>query len=351
MKTENISLSTNEKLTLLSNFSTMLSAGLPLLETVDAILEDSKGNQKKLLEALKADLTQGKHLHDTFLKFPSIFTKVTTNIIKAAEEAGTLDTTLKDVKENMRKEMEFNDKVKSSLIYPIFVIGVFGLVFLMILVVVVPKISSVFLRLNVDLPLPTQIMIFMSNAVIHYTIPLAVGLVFLFLVTVFLYKKQKKILLNLFFDLPLISDLARDIDLTTFSRSLFLLLNAGIPIVSALELTQDVVLKKEVAEGIRYTKEVVMSGRKISQGFRMRRNIFPGVLIRITEAGEKTGSLDKSMLEISEFLDYQVSGRLKTIISLLEPVMLVVVGGLIGGMMMAIIAPIYGLIGQVGMSR
>jgi len=351
MKTENISLSGNEKLTLLSNLGTMLSAGMPLLETVDAILEDSRGNQKKLLEVLKADLTQGKRIHYTFSKFPNIFSKVTTNIIKAAEEAGTLDATLKEVKENMRKEMEFRDKVKSSLIYPAFVVVVFILVFTMILVVVVPKISAVFLRLKVDLPLPTQIMIFMSNAIINYTIPLIAFLTFLSLVTVFLFKKQKIMILNLFFQLPLISDLARDIDLTNFSRSFFLLLNAGIPIVSALELTEGTVLKKEVAEGIRYTKEVVMSGRKISQGFRDRRNIFPGVLIRITEAGEKTGSLDRSMLEISEFLDYQVSGRLRTILSLLEPVMLVVIGGLIGGMMLAIIAPIYGLISQVGSAR
>jgi type II secretory pathway component PulF len=351
MKTENISLSTNEKLGLLSNLSTMLSAGMPLLETVDAILEDSKGNQKKLLDILRADLIQGKHIYYTFSKFPNIFSKVTTNIIKAAEEAGTLDVTLKDVKENMKKEMEFTDRVKSSLIYPIFVVGVFLLVFVMILVVVVPKISSVFLRLKVDLPLPTQIMIFMSNAIINYTIPVIVFLVFLSFVTVFLYKKQKRMILNLFFQLPLISDLARDMDLTAFSRSFHLLLNAGIPIVSALELAEDVAVKKEVREGIRHAKEAVIGGRRISQGFRDKKGIFPAILIRITEAGEKTGSLDKSMLEISEFLDYQVSGRLKTIVSLLEPIMLVVIGGLIGGMMMAIIAPIYGLIGQVGAAR
>lgn len=351
MKTENVSLSTNEKLGLLSNLSTMLSAGMPLLETVDAILEDSKGNQKKLLEVLKADLMQGKHVYYTFLKFPSIFSKVTTNIIKAAEEAGTLEVTLKDVKEGMKKDMEFRDRIKSALIYPTFVVGVFFLVFTMILVVVVPKIATVFLQLKVNLPLPTRIMIFMSNAVINYTIPVIVGLVILCVAGFILYKKNKKAILNLFFQLPLISGLTRDIDLTAFSRSLFLLLNAGIPITSALDLTEDIVIRKEVASGIKHAREAVVGGRKISEGFKNKREIFPSIVIRITEAGEKSGSLDKSMLEISEFLDYQVSGRLKTIIALLEPIMLVFIGGIIGGMMLAIIAPIYGLIGQIGAAR
>ena len=166
MKTENITLSNNDKLGILSDLSTMLSAGIPLLESVNALLEDSKGNQKKLLEALRDDLTQGKHVYFTFSRFPNVFTRVTTNIVKASEEAGTLDVTLKDIKENLKKEIEFSDKVKSALIYPLFIVFVFFGVLLMILIVVIPKISSVFSRLKVDLPLPTKILIFMSNALL-----------------------------------------------------------------------------------------------------------------------------------------------------------------------------------------
>ena len=348
MKTENISLSNNDKLSILSDLGTMLSAGIPLLESVDALLEDSKGNQKKFLEILKADLIQGKHVYFTFSKFPNIFSRVVASIVRASEEAGTLDVTLKDVKENLKKDMEFSDKIKSALIYPLFIVFVFLAVLLMILVVVVPKISSVFARLKVDLPLPTQILIAMSNALLSQTIPVVLGTTVFSFAVIFVYKTQKKFLLNLIFKFPILSELAKDIDLTKFSRNLYLLLNAGIPITSALELTENVVVSRRVEVGIRHAKEAVIAGHKLSEGFKNNKQVFPSIAIRITEAGERSGSLDKSMLEISEFLDYQVSAKLKTATSLLEPILLVVIGGLVGGMMLAIIAPIYGLIGQVG---
>lgn len=347
-KTENLTVSNSDKLSILSDLGTMLSAGIPLLESVEALLEDSKGNQRKFLEVLRDDLTQGKHVYFTFSKFPNVFSKVATSIVKASEEAGTLDVTLKDLKENLKKEMEFSDKVKSALVYPLFIVFVFFAVLLMILIVVVPKISSVFERLRVDLPLPTKILIFVSNTLLSQTIPVILGFLIFSLLLFFVYKKQKKLLLNVLFKFPLLSSLAKDIDLTRFSRSFFLLLNAGIPITSALELTENVVVSQDVETGLRQAKEAVASGRKLSEGFKANRKIFPSIAIRITEAGERSGSLDKSMAEISEFLDYQVSSKLKTTTALLEPILLVVIGGMVGGMMLAIIAPIYGLIGQVG---
>ena len=347
-KIENISLSNNNKLGMLSDLGTMLSAGIPLLESVDALLEDAKGNHKKFLEVLREDLTQGKHVYFTFSKFPNVFSRVVTSIVKASEEAGTLDVTLKDLKENLKQDIEFSDKVKSALVYPLFIVFVFLAVLLMILVVVVPKISDVFSRLHVTLPLPTKILIFMSNVLLSQTIPVVLGLIVFSFLIFFLYKKQKKLLMNLVVKLPVISGLAKDIDLTKFSRNFYLLSNAGIPITSALELTDNDVVSKNVEEGLRHAKEEVASGKKLSEGFKNNKKVFPSIVIRITEAGERSGSLDKSMAEISEFLDYQVSAKLKTATALLEPILLVAIGGLVGGMMLAIIAPIYGLIGQVG---
>jgi len=348
IKTEHVTLSNNDKLSILSDLGTMLSAGIPLLESVEALLEDAKKNQKKFLEVLRDDLTQGKHVYFTFSKFPNVFSRVVTSIVKASEEAGTLDVTLKDLKENLKKDMEFSDKIRSALIYPLFIVGVFLAVLLMILIVVVPKISSVFSRMHVTLPLPTKIMIFMSDALLNQTIPVTLGLAVFSFLMLFLYRKQKKFLLNLIVKLPILASLAKDIDLTKFSRNFYLLLNAGIPITSALELTENVVVGRDVEEGIKKAKEVVVSGKKLSEGFKNDRKIFPSIMIRITEAGERSGSLDKSMSEISNFLDYQVSTKLKTATALLEPLMLAVIGVLVGGMMLAIIAPIYGLIGQVG---
>lgn len=346
-KTESITISNNDKLSLISNLSTMLSAGIPILEAIDSLQEDAKGNQKKLLETLSEDLMQGKRVYYSFSRYPRIFDKVTVNIIKASEEAGTLDETLKDLVKTFKKETEFNDKIKSAMVYPFFIFIVFIGLMLMILTVVVPKIATVFLRLKVELPLPTKIMIFLSDLLLKNTLLTVSTVIIVTVGVVLLYKSNKRLIVDMFISLPLISKLAREIDVTRFTRSLYLLLSSGIPITTAMELTEEVVVKKEVGKAITHAKEVVSSGKKLSEGFKDSKGIFPAIMIRITEAGEKSGSLDQAMNDASEYLDYQVSKTLKTVTALIEPVMLVLVGIMVGGMMLAIIAPIYGLIGQV----
>lgn len=347
-KLSNVTISANEKLSLISNLATMFTAGIPILETVDSLLEDSKGNIKIILETLRSDLMQGQHVSQSFARFPKVFDKVTVNIIRASEEAGTLDVTLKDLKDTIKKQMEFNDKVRSALIYPMFIFVVFGLVMVLMLTFVVPRISTVFSRLRVDLPLPTKILIFMSNLVVETPIQTITVAAVVIGSIVFLYVKKKSLFVSALLSLPLVSDLAKNIDLTNFTRSMYLLLYAGIPITSALELTEDIVKKRDVLHAIQIAKNTVLSGRKITEGFKQEKKVFPTLIIKIIEAGEKSGSLDKSMQDASEYLDYEVTSKLKTATTIIEPAMLLLVGGVVGGMMLAIIAPIYGLIGTVG---
>lgn len=345
---KSISLSNNEKMSLISTMSTMLTAGIPILETVDSLLDDAKGNLKKILETVRADLMQGKPLYSSFARFPNVFDNVTVNIVKASEEAGKLDIVLKDVRDQIKKDMEFMDKVKSALTYPVIIFAVFLIVMLVILIVVIPKIGTVFTQLRVNLPLPTRILIFVSKAITTNPIAVILGVVAVGISVVVIFKWQKKAILHILFSLPIISTLVKQIDLTRFSRSMYLLLTSGITITSALELSEDVVLRADISKSITYAKETIMSGKKLSEAFKQRKTIFPGIIIKIIEAGEKTGTLDKSMQDIAEYMDYQVTNTLKTVTSLLEPMMLVFVGFLVGGMMMSIIAPIYGLISQVG---
>lgn len=351
MNAKNITMSNNEKLSLFSTLSTMISAGIPILEVVDSILEDSKGNTKKIVESIRDDLIQGKSLSVAFSKFPSVFDKVTINVIKASEEAGTLEVVLKDLKTQLKKDMEFMDNVKSAVTYPIVILILFIIVLTIILVFVIPKIATVFTQLRIKLPLPTQILIFMSNVILHHTIPFLIGLVLIFGGLTLLFKFKKSLVLGFIFSLPLISNLIKEIDLVRFSRSMYLLLNSGITITSALVLAEEIVMRKDIAKVIAVAQETVLSGKKLSEAFKGKKTIFPGIVIKIIEAGEKTGTLDKSMDEIAEYMDYQVNSSLKTVISLLEPLMLVFVGLLVGGMMMSIIGPIYGLISQVGSGR
>ena len=346
-----ISISSNDKLSMISNLATMYNAGIPILETIDSMSEDSKGNTKKILESVKADLVQGESVSSALSKFPKVFDKVTVNVIKAAEEAGTLDVVLKDIKVQVQKDMEFVDSVKTALTYPIIILIMFMGVLIMILVVVVPKIATVFTSLKVALPLPTRILIFFSDIILGFTIPLIAGLVAICVVMVFLFKTKRHLFFSAIFAFPIVSNLVKEIDLARFSRSMYLLLTSGITITNALDLAKDIVMRRDVAALISYAEQTILSGKKLSDGFKEKKAIFPSIAIKIIEAGEKTGTLDKSMEEISNYMDYQVSASLKKVVSLLEPLMLVFVGLLVGGMMFSIIAPIYGLISKVGAGK
>jgi type IV pilus assembly protein PilC len=346
-----IRLNASEKIALISNLSTMLSSGIPILDAVTNLLEDVKGNQKKILDTLRDDLTQGHQVNYTFAKFPNVFDKVTVNVVKASETAGTLDVTLKDLRENIRKQNEFNDKIKSALLYPMFIVGVFILVLLLNLIVVIPKIATVFKSLKVPLPLPTQILITISDIIVHNTIYVVFATVAVIVVIVYLVTQQRAKVLNVFYSLPLVSELVKLIDITQFSRSLYLLLTSGLSIVQSLELSEDIALKPKTRKVIEDSKNMILAGKTFSSGLRTGIGYFPTIMIKLVETGERTGTLDKSLSDISEYFDYEVTTKLKTLTALLEPIMLVIVGLVVGGMMVSIIAPIYGLISQVGGGR
>ena len=348
MKTDSIRISNSDKIGMMISYATMLSSGITLVEATTSLLEDSKGNQKKVLQVIHNDISQGKQLNLSFEKFPSIFDKVTVNIIKAAEESGTLDTTLKQIVTNIKKDMEFTDKVKSALFYPCFIIVVFIGMLVMILVIVVPKIATVFLNLRVALPLPTRILIFLSDLILKYTFPTLIGVFIFFTITIVIFKTRRRALTQAVFSLPLINRLIIKIDLTRLTRNLASLLQSGIIITTALDLTEDIVINKQVHAMLTTSKQMVLSGKNLTEGMKASKKIIPSIVIRIIESGEKSGSLEKSLQEVAEYLDYEVTGLLKTLTTLMEPIMLVIVGVLIGGMMISIIAPIYSLISKVG---
>ncbi|KKU79765.1 MAG: Type IV pilin [Candidatus Amesbacteria bacterium GW2011_GWA2_47_70] len=331
-----ITLSNTEKLSMLRNLGVMLGSGIPLAEAVESLLEDTKGNLRKVLLALRADLLQGKQISGSLAAFPRAFDKVTVNLIKAAEEAGTLETTLKDLQEHIQAEIEFTDKIKFAMIYPALIMALFIGVLVMILTVVVPRISSVFSRLRVELPLPTKILIWASNLLIDNTALIIIGLTVVVAGGIILYRSQRQLVLSVIFGLPGISTLVRQIDWARFSRSLYLLLSSGLPITVALSLAADVVMDGRIGKVISKCREMVIAGKKVSDGLRWGKKVAPSLMIKLVEAGERTGTLDRSMQEISQHLDYEVGNSLKALTAILEPVLLVIVGISVGGMMLAI---------------
>lgn len=337
-----------EKMSLFSNLSTMLGAGIPIAETVESLLDEAKGAKRIVLTQMRDDLTAGHHISRTFAQFPKVFDKVTVNLTKAAEESGTLETTLKDIESNLKKQMELSDKIKSAMMYPMLVMVVFAGVLLVMLLVVIPKIAKVFERLKVELALPTKLMIMLSNALIQKpVVVIAVLLTVVGGLYAFYYFKRE-VFFKFFFSVPGISQLVRKMDVGAFARSMYLLLSSGIPMVMSLELAEDVVRKPEMRRLIKNARNRTVAGHPFSQGLRTKGKLVPEMMVKLMEVGEKTGTLESSMQNVADHMDYQVTKGLSKFTTLLEPILLVLVAVVVGGMMMAIISPIYGLISQVG---
>ena len=234
------------------------------------------------------------------------------------------------------------------MIYPLLIMIVFIGVLLMMLVVVIPKMTAVFERMNVELPLPTKVLIWMSNLLLHQTLTVIVVTLVTAATFIFLYRQKREVITGALFSLPLLSKLITQVDITRFARSLHLLLASGLPITFALELAQDVVQKKELSQAIAAARQSTIEGHQFSAGLKIKKQIFPSTVLKLMDVGEKTGKLEKSMQDISEFMSYEVEKSLKNTTALLEPLMLIIVGVAVGGMMLAIIAPIYGMISSVG---
>lgn len=343
----NISLSFEDKLSLISNLETMLSAGIPLIDAVDALIAETKGNQQKILRVLREDLSQGKTISESFAKFPNAFNRVIINLIKGGEKSGTLEAILKDLKTSIRSDMEFNSQLKGALAYPILVLVVFTGVILLMLIFVLPRIAVVLEGLNVELPWTTRLLIAFSHLLLDRPLQVAAGAGVLVFIFVLMFIFQRKTIVNGVLALPVISTLVRYIDLTRFTRSMSLLLGAGIPITESLDLSERVILRKDIHNAVILSHQMVVAGKTLSEGFKLHRKCFPGMMIMLTEAGERSGSLNVTMQELSEYFNWRVQETLKKVTILLEPIMLVVIGLMVGGLMLSILIPIYKLISSI----
>lgn len=340
-------ISREDKIVFVSNLSVMLTSGIPLFDAIVSLIETSTGSKKKFLEIIKKDLNQGQPLSFSLAKFPDSFDAMAIHVIKNAEESGTLKQALKDYAITLKKDAEFLQKVEAALLYPVMVFIVFISVLLLMLLFVVPRIEEVFSHLPVVLPLPTKILMAISHFLTSYSYIVVGAILFILLLFIYLYQQQKRFVLDIFFSLPVLKNLSIAIDLNRFSRTMELLLGAGVPIVESLSIAKNVVFRKDIERIIIHTTHTVDSGKKVSEGLQTKEKLIPQIMIRMVEAGEKSGSLPKTMQDLAEYFENQTSNYLKSFVTLLEPTVLLFVGILVGLMLFAVVAPIYNLIGQL----
>lgn len=342
-----IRLNQKDRLQLFTDISTMLTAGIPILEAVESLISDAKANPLKVLTKIKQSLVNGEPLSRAMEQMPDAFDAITINLVRAAEAGGTLEETLKDVVAATRKEIAFSDSLRNTMIYPSFVMLVFTGIVILMLTFVIPRVAKVFSTMRVHMPTVTKWMIKASAFFMHHWLLVTVGVLATIGVIVIIGVTQKRAIIRLLLSLPGLKILGRNIDLTRMTRSFGLLLQAGVPLDEVLLLTKRVVQKKQMLAVIDLMSANLEAGKPLSEGLRDQKDVIPPMMSRSIETAETSGTLEQTMQNLAEYFDDQVSQRLKVISSLIEPILLVVVGVMVGALMITIIAPIYNLISQI----
>ncbi len=346
-KSAKLKIKGKDRLEMLSDITTMLKSGIPILDAVISLEKDSRGNVKKVLRALKNGLYNGESLAKIFGKFPLIFDDITINLIRAAESGGTLETTMQDIVDTGKKELNFSDQLRNTMIYPLFVLVVFVGIVILVLAFVMPHVSKVFESINAHMPLITRVMLAASAFFVKYWIPIIIAFVLLVTLLVIFFKTHKRMLVRLTMSLPFLHKLGRNIDYARFMRSFGLLMRAGVPILEALKLSEPIVQKKDTSEVVHQMSKDVANGKPLAASLVDDGATVPAVMERSLKTAEESGTLDEALQNLAEYFDDQVASSLKVIGSIVEPVMIVVVGAMVGTLMISVIAPVYGMIGQL----
>lgn len=340
-------LSSKERLSIFTDLSTMLTAGIPILEAIESLVPDAKGHVKKVLIVLKNSLYNGEPLSRSLAKMPKAFDPVSVNLVRSAEAGGTLETTLHDIVQATKKETAFSDQLRATMIYPLFVMVIFLGIVILMLTFVIPRVAKVFSSLKVNMPWITKDMIKMSTVFMAHWIIIIVCLFIGVVLISVLIRTHKRVIFRLLLSLPMLKQLGINIDLTRFTRSFGLLMRAGVPIVEALELSEHVVQKKAIIEVIHQMRIDIAAGRPLATSLRKPKSIIPPIMSRSIKTAETSGTLNQTLQNLTEYFDDQVTESLKIVSSLIEPVLIILVGIMVGGLMIAIIAPIYNMISQI----
>ncbi len=323
--------------------ATMIDSGLPLVQSLE-ILANQQENQafKDTLLAVKTEVEGGSTFSDALRKHPKAFDDLYTNLVTAGEIGGTLDIILNRLSQYMEKSIALKKRVKGAMVYPSAILGVSVLVVVVLLVFVIPVFEKMFQGFGAALPAPTQFIIMLSNfmkANILYMIAGVIGLVFLFR-RYYRTEPGRKVVDRLLLKLPVFGDLLLKIATARFTRTLGTLVSSGVPILDGLLITARASGNKVIEEAIMKTRVSISEGKTIAEPLEQS-EVFSGMVVQMIGVGESTGSLDAMLNKIADFYDEEVDATVAALTSLLEPLMMVFLGVLIGGMMVAMYLPIF----------
>src|SRR5512140_3219380 len=331
-------------------FSVMIDAGLPLVQCLEILggQQEHKVFRRGLIQ-IRQDVESGSSLADAMRKHPKIFNDLYTNMVAAGEAGGILDTILQRLAQYIEKAVKLNSQVKSAMIYPIGVISIAAIVIAVILWKVIPVFASLFKGLGAELPMPTQVVINLSNFIGDYwwLIGLSIFGIITGLKRWHATPKGKRILDSAMLKAPIVGDLVRKIAVARFCRTLATLTSSGVPILDGLSITAKTSGNSIVEDAIMVTRKSVEEGKTISEPL-ADTDVFPSMVVQMIAVGEQTGALDTMLSKIAEFYEDEVDTAVAGLMKLLEPLLIAFLGVAIGGIVIAMYMPMFTLIGKMG---
>lgn len=330
--------------------STMIDAGLPLVQALD-ILSSQQDNKtfKKILVQIKGDIEGGATFTDALKKHPNLFDELYVNLVAAGEVGGILDSILNRLAGYIEKTMKLKKKVKGAMVYPISILGVAVVVVVVLLLFVIPVFQKMFAEFGAALPVPTQIVIKISDILKSSIIYIAGSLFALG----FAFKKfhntekGKTIIDDFVLKLPVFGPLIRKAAVAKFTRTLGTMISSGVPILDGLDITAKTAGNKTVERSIYYTKAGISEGRTIAEPL-AESKVFPPMVVRMIAVGEATGALDAMLAKIADFYDDEVDAAVDTLTAMLEPMLMVFLGVVLGGLVIAMYLPIFKMAAAIG---
>ena len=325
--------------------STMINAGLPITECLLILRSQLKGSLQKVIAQILGDVEAGESLSGALAKHDKIFSHTYIALVKSGELGGVLDQVLGRLADNLEKQNEFSGKVKGALIYPaIIVIGMF-VVSLILMIFVIPRLTSLYQDFGAELPLPTRILIGISTFTFRFwPLFLALGAGGFYAFRLYRDTKAGRLKTDeLYFKVPIIGPLQRQVILTDLTRNLSLMVGAGVSILDALNITADVVGNRVISDALRDASKQVEKGFPIAFAFGRHPEAFPFLLSQMIAVGEETGKMEEVLGKISHIFEIESDEKVKSLTSAIEPLVMVVLGLGVGFLVIAIILPIYNL--------
>ncbi len=338
-------ISTSELAVTTRQFSTLISAGLPLEASLVALSEQTDDPRlKQVLTQVKDRISEGSSLTNALKEHKNIFSDLYINMVKAGEASGTLDIVLLRLADFLEKQAALYSRIKSALIYPLFMFLIGSGVLFFMMTYVIPKIARIFEESGKALPLITVILIEISTFLSENP------LIILFILTgiaFMLYRfsktrRGKAIIDRLVLRLPIFGKIARMVIISRFTRTLGTLLGSGIPLLEALEISEAILGNSVYIEKLRSIRENVREGTSLARPLR-ESGIFPPLMTRMITVGEQTGELEEMLVKVADIYDMQIETSVSTLTSLLEPIMILVMGVVVGFIVFAILLPIFDL--------